>query len=105
MHGVAVASAFVSALVVLVVVVMIHRACFSIRQMYLSNKQYVQVPQGEYSSDGFPSKSENGEDVDGRATSKKSYELCVGAANHIASIGTLHSSMHKAPMMLIGIRQ
>ncbi|KAF9242277.1 fungal-specific transcription factor domain-containing protein [Melanogaster broomeanus] len=50
-----------------------------------------------------PFKSENTDDVDVRAASKKSYELCVGAANHIASIVTFYRekySLQRAPVFL-----
>jgi len=60
----------------------------SIRQTHLLNKQYVPLDlQEESASEPYVSKSESGEDADVRAASKKNYELCVGAANHIASIG------------------
>ncbi|KAG6380094.1 hypothetical protein JVT61DRAFT_8179 [Boletus reticuloceps] len=59
-----------------------------IRQIYLSNKY----------------KSENADDADAPAVSKKNYELCVGAANHIASIVTLYREkycLQRAPAFLI----
>ncbi|KAG8215978.1 hypothetical protein J3R82DRAFT_7961 [Butyriboletus roseoflavus] len=58
-----------------------------IRQIYLSNKH----------------KPENADDADVRAASKKSYELCVGAANHIASIVTFYREkycLQRAPVFL-----
>ena len=72
-----------------VVVLKTHWACFSIRQIYLLNKKCVTIFifLKECISEPHASKSENGDDVDVRAASKKNYELCVGAANHIASIG------------------
>jgi len=48
-------------------------------------------------------KSENGDDTDVRAASKKNYELCVGAANHIASIVTFYREkycLQRAPVFL-----
>lgn len=51
-------------------------------------------------SDGCASKSESGDDADIRAASKKNYELCVGAANHIASIGRSATLRNMNAMML-----
>ncbi|KAF8452405.1 fungal-specific transcription factor domain-containing protein [Boletus edulis BED1] len=51
-----------------------------------------------------PFKSENGDDADTPAVSKKNYELCVGAANHITSIVTLYREkycLQRAPVFLI----
>ncbi|KAF8839695.1 hypothetical protein BDN67DRAFT_905011 [Paxillus ammoniavirescens] len=48
-------------------------------------------------------KSENASDADVRAASKKSYELCVAAANHIASIVFLYREnycLQRAPVFL-----
>ncbi|KIJ59890.1 hypothetical protein HYDPIDRAFT_99795, partial [Hydnomerulius pinastri MD-312] len=58
-----------------------------IRQIYLVNKQ----------------KTENADDAEARATSKKNYELCVGAANHIASIASFYREkycLQRAPVFL-----
>ncbi|KIK93663.1 hypothetical protein PAXRUDRAFT_144589 [Paxillus rubicundulus Ve08.2h10] len=58
-----------------------------IRQIYLVNKH----------------KSEHASDADVRAASKKSYELCVAAANHIASIVSFYSEkycLQRAPVFL-----
>jgi hypothetical protein len=38
----------------------------------------------------FPSSPEESEDVEAYAAAAKSYELCAGAANHIAVIGMLY---------------
>ncbi|KIJ16298.1 hypothetical protein PAXINDRAFT_98785 [Paxillus involutus ATCC 200175] len=48
-------------------------------------------------------KSENASDADVRAASKKSYELCVAAANHIASIVSFYREnycLQRAPVFL-----
>ncbi|KAH7929237.1 hypothetical protein BV22DRAFT_1029679 [Leucogyrophana mollusca] len=58
-----------------------------IRQMYGANKQ----------------KTENSDDAEVRAASKKNYELCVGAANHIASIVSVYRDkycLQRAPVFL-----
>ncbi|KAF9224716.1 hypothetical protein BS17DRAFT_45386 [Gyrodon lividus] len=58
-----------------------------IRQIYLVNKH----------------KSENANDADVRAASKKSYEFCIGAANHIASIVSFYREkycLQRAPVFL-----
>ncbi|KAG9313734.1 hypothetical protein JVU11DRAFT_6088 [Chiua virens] len=50
-----------------------------------------------------PLKSENGDEAEVRAASKKNYELCVGAANHIASIVTFYREkycLQRAPVFL-----
>lgn len=59
-----------------------------IRQVYMGNKK-----RGESSSS----------DIEGRSSSEKNYELCVAAANHIASIVSFYREkycLQRAPMFL-----
>lgn len=58
-----------------------------IRQIYTGNKK----------------KGESSSDIEGRSSSEKNYELCVAAANHIASIASFYREkycLQRAPMFL-----
>jgi hypothetical protein len=48
----------------------------------------------------FDCRSEDSSEGEARKTSKKSYELCAGAANHLTSIGTFFN--HSATFLVLG---
>ena len=93
MHDVAVASAFVSSSLHLCPCLKADCAAFQhsadvlVEQEVRHHRDFAQ----ECVSDVCARRSENGDDGDVRAASKKNYELCIGAANHIASLGRSQS--------------